>query len=450
MGDTRPRAWEAGESSRDAKTPRLDLLASAALGQNDLSGWDEWPEVTGDKDWCNHVPTDSAHKDILDSSLQSDHAGVCADCQREDAEEEPGKCRPVHSRILVCLECGRQSCGDSESYLPYGHAQDHAKHGQHWVAAMFADPQAGFCFKCETEVSVYPEQEEMPGLIQAGGHAFGFDVHSGPVSGVLNLGYTWQGHEFGSANVQGYAIRGIPNRGSTCYVNAIVQCLLVLDKLRARMLRPDAPPGQLGLALMELFVETCVEDAVVGMLNPDKLLRRVRLHTDKFEAYRMHDSHELLDSLRSALHSEENEIETPNRQRGAATVIDSIFRGEISYTRSCIRCGSSLVLHDQFYELALPLPSKEHPSRSAAAPQTSESLKSQPKKAGTQLIPTNEKCTSEKIQEVVKSGDSHILGSELKDVVVEKTPEPLEVGEFMHSCTHSKVLSAYFGDILVS
>jgi len=290
----------------------------------------------------------------------------------------------------------------------------------------------------------------MPGEIQAGGHAFGSDVPFGPVNGLPDIGYTWQCHEFGSANVQGYAIRGTPNRGSTCYVNAIVQCLLVLDKLRARMLGPDAPPGQLGLALMELFVETCVEDAVVGMLNPDKLLRRVRLHTDRFEAYRMHDSHELLDSLRSALHSEENEIETPNRQSGAATVIDSIFRGEISYTRSCICCGSSLVLRDQFCELSLPLPSKEHPSRSAAAPQTSESLKSQPKKAATQLIPTNEKSTSEKIQEVAKSGDSHILGSELKDVVVEKTPEPLEVGEFMHSCsTHSKVLSV-FGDVLVS
>ncbi|RLN05067.1 ubiquitin carboxyl-terminal hydrolase 1-like [Panicum miliaceum] len=314
--------------------------------------------------------------------------GECADCQRE---EEPGKCRPVNSRILVCLEYGRQSCGYSDTYLPYGHAQDHAKHEQHWVAAMFADPQAGFCFKCGTEVSVYPEQEEMSGELQAGGHAIGFDVHTGPVSGLLNLEYTWQGHEFGSANVQGYAIRGIPNRGSTCYVNAIVQCLLVLDKLRARMLGPDAPPGQLGLALMELFVET-------------------------------------------ALHSEENEIETPDKQRGADTVIDSIFRGEISYTRSCIYCGSSLVLHDQFCELSLPLPSKEHPSRSAAAPQTSESLKSQPKKAVTQLIPANEKSTSEKIQEVAKSGDSHILGSELKDVNVEKTPEPLEVDSSEAQC----------------
>ncbi|CAO2211592.1 unnamed protein product [Urochloa humidicola] len=424
MGDTRSRGWEAGESSRDAKTPRLDFLAAVASeemagrnGWEDL-GWGEWPDVTGDNNRCNHVPTDRAHKEILDSSLLSDDAGKCVGCQREE--------ELVNRRILVCLECGQQFCGDSDAYIPYGHAQDHAKQEQHWVAAMFADPQTGFCFKCGTEVSVYPEKEEMSDGIQAGGHAFGFDVHSNLGSGLLNLEETWHGHEFGSATVQGYAIRGMWNRGSTCYMNAIVQCLLVLDRLRAKMLAQDALLGHLGLALMELFLETSVADAVGSMLNPDRLLRSIRLHADKFEPDKMHDSYELLDSLRGALHSEENEIETPNRQIDAPTVIDSIFRGELSYTRSCIHCGSSQVPHDQVYELSLSLPSKEHPSRSVAAPQTSASLKSQPKKAATLLIPANEKSTSERIQSVAKSSDSYLLGSELKDVM-EKTPEPLEL-----------------------
>ncbi|CAL4999883.1 unnamed protein product [Urochloa decumbens] len=458
MGDTRPRGWEAGESSRDAKTPRLDFLAAVASeemtgrngrddlgweewpdvtgrnGQEDLGweewpdvtgrngredlGWEEWPDVSGDNNRCNHVPTDSAHKEILDSSLLSDDAGKCVGCQQEE--------ELANRRILVCLECGRQFCGDSDAYIPYGHAQDHAKQEQHWVAAMFADPQAGFCFKCGTEVPVYPEKEEMPDGIQAGGHAFGFDVQSGLVSGLPNLGDTWHGHEFGSASVQGYAIRGMWNRGSTCYVNAAVQCLLVLDRLRERMLAPDALLGHLGLALMEIFLETSLADDVGSVLNPDRLLRSIRLHADKFEPYKMHDSHELLNSLRDALHSEENEIETPNRQRGAPTVIDSIFRGELSYTRSCIHCGSSQVPHDQVYGLSLSLPSKEHPSRSDTAPQTSTSLKSQPKKVATLLIPANEKSTSERIQSVAKSSDSYLLGSELKDVM-EKTPEPLEL-----------------------
>lgn len=445
MGDTRPRAWEAGESPRDAKTPRLDLLAATALGVDDL-GWEQWPEVTSNNDQCNHVPTDDAHKDILSLSLLSDEAGECADCQRG---EEPGKRRSVNSRILVCLECGRQSCGDSDSYVPFGHAQDHAKQEQHWVAAMFADPQAGFCFRCGTEVPVYPEPEEMSVEIQAGGHAFVSDGNPDLVSGLLNFGDTWHGHDFRSASVQGYAIRGIPNRENTCYVNAILQCLLVLDKLRARMLGPDAPLGQLGLALKEFFVEASAADAVGGMLGPDKFLRSIRVHADKYQAYKMHDSYELLESFCSALHNEENEIETPNRKRGDPTVIDSIFRGELSYTRSCIYCGSSSVVHEHFCELSLPLTAVERSSRSSAAPETSGSLKSQPKNIATQLIPANEKTTSEKIQ-AVQSGDSHILSSEMKDAVVEETPEPLEVGEYTHSCTHSEVLTTSFGDVLVS
>ncbi|KAF8653797.1 hypothetical protein HU200_061918 [Digitaria exilis] len=444
MGDTRPRAWDAGESSRDAKTPRLDLLAATALGVDD-SGWEQWTEVTGNSDRCSHVPTDNAHKEILGSSLLSDDAGECADCQRG---EEPGKCRSVNSPILVCLECGRQSCVDSDNYVPFGHAQDHAKKEHHWVAAMFAGPQAGFCFRCGFEVPVYPEQEEMSGEIQAGGGAFGSDGYPDLVSGLLNFGDTWYGHEFRSANVQGYAIRGIRNRENTCYVNAILQCLLMLDKLRGRMLGSDAPLGQLGLALKELFVEASAADAVGSMLDADKFLRSIRVYADKYQAYKMHDSYELLESFCNALHNEENEIETPNRKRGDPTVIDSIFRGELSYTRSCVDCGSSSVVHEHFCELSLPLTAAERSSRSSAVPETSGSLKSQPKNIATQLIPANEKSTSEKIQAVPESGDSHILCSEMKDDVVEETPEPLEVGEFTHSCTHSKVLTTSFGDVL--
>ena len=53
--------------------------------------------------------------------------GVCKDCCRH---EEGSGGRPKYRRILVCLECGRHSCGDSRSYLPYGHAWDHARQEQ--------------------------------------------------------------------------------------------------------------------------------------------------------------------------------------------------------------------------------------------------------------------------------------------------------------------------------
>ena len=66
-----------------------------------------------------------------------------------------------------------------------------------------------------------------------------------------------------------------------------------------------SPPGHLRMALKELFVEASAADSVGGMLNPDELLRSVRLHAGKYEAYKMHDNYELLESLRNALQDEE-------------------------------------------------------------------------------------------------------------------------------------------------
>ncbi|KAJ1269292.1 hypothetical protein BS78_07G200200 [Paspalum vaginatum] len=348
MGDARPRAGEADKSSWDAIAPRLPTVVDDKL---------EWELY----DKCYHMPSEGTYKLILGSSLLLDAAGTkCQGCQNKD--------QLVGSFIFVCLECGWRSCGDLGSYLPTGHVQDHAKLERHWVSVMSSDLQTGFCYMCEISVLMYSDSVEM------------------------------------DSEEEGYAIKGIPNCGNTCYVSAMVQCLLALDKLQARMLGPDPPPGDLGRALKELFVEASTAHAGGGMLNPDKLLRSVRFHADKFKGNMMHDSYELLNSLCDALHNEENGIET---------VIDSVFRGELSETRTCLCCQSSSVVYDAFCDLSLALPSNK-------------SLKSQPKKDASQLLPENE-SNSVKIEEVAKSIDSHLIGSELCDVVVEKTPEPLVV-----------------------
>jgi ubiquitin carboxyl-terminal hydrolase 16/45 len=441
MVDTRPRLWEADESSRsrDSKAPRLDLLAATATVAaevDDLLGSrrEDCTELTGNGDddrCCDHVPTDSAHKDILSWSLLSDDAGMCEDCSREEGADG----RPKYRRILVCLECGRHSCGDSRSYLPYGHARDHARQEQHWVAALFDDPQTGFCFKCECERPLYPEPDDelgtITGEIQAGGggHVFGFDMPRDLATGLLNLGDAWRAAKLGSGNAEGYVIRGMPNRGNTCYMNATVQCLLALNKLWAWMLGPDPPPGHLGMALKELFVEASAADSAGRLLNPYRLLRSVRLHAGKYEAYKMHDSYELLESLRNALRDEESGIENPYRERGAPPIIDSIFRGELLETRSCIYCQFASTFHGHFWELSLSLPSKED---------LSKSIKSQPMKAATQLLSASESNLG-KID--AKSGDSHLLISEFNDLVADKTLDSMEVGEFLQSCTYSKFLT---------
>ncbi|KAJ1267199.1 hypothetical protein BS78_07G037900 [Paspalum vaginatum] len=433
MGDAGLRARKADESSRDAMVPEAPLV------MDDLLDQEEWQNPNHQ---CNHLPSESAYKQILISLLMLGDGGTnCEGCQSNDL--------PVGRRILVCLECGRRSCGDLACLVPRGHARDHAKKEQHWLAVQSNDPQTVFCYKCEINALMWSDsdsdsEEEMLDGIESGGDAFGSDVAPVPValSALPSLGDTSYDKEFGSANVQGYAIKGIPNRGSTCYMNAMAQCLLVLDKLQARMLGPDPPPGDLGRALKELFVEASSAHAVGDTLNPDKLLTSVRFHADKFQAHIMHDSHELLDSLRDALHNEGNGIEAPYRRNGAPTVIDSVFRGVLSLTRSCMCCQSCLVVYEHFCELSMALPSKDLTSRtrSDASPQTSKSLRSQTKKAAVQLFAENE-SSSVKIEEAAKSVDSY-LGLELKDLVVEKKTEPLEVdsAEAQHICQSKDVI----------
>jgi ubiquitin carboxyl-terminal hydrolase 16/45 len=117
-----------------------------------------------------------------------------------------------------------------------------------------------------------------------------------------------------------------------------------------------------------------------------------------------------------------------NRQSDAPTVIDSIFRFEILQTLSCKKCGHSSPTSHPFWDLTVDFPSKWHPTKSAALPQTSESPRSRKREIAGQLFPKDVQRNLEKMQTVSASCYSHVIGS---DVIVEKAQKPLEVGEFM-------------------
>ncbi|CAO2207365.1 unnamed protein product [Urochloa humidicola] len=465
MGKKTPPKGELEESPRRAKIPRLDPLAPAAAAPAPEASnlMEEGHEGTSANNRCNHVPADSA-RTRLSSSLLSEDAGRCVGCRREDAKgRRYRKQRPRESSILMCLECGRHlCCGVGGIEYPFGHSRAHAMKKQHWVAILYDDAEKGYCFNCNAEVGMpvefevdgyvigidvirdvvswlpkrllWPlpgvmghkrlrlEEVEMTGKIRAEGLASGSGVVPGPISGLPNLGDRLHSHELGSANTQGYAIKGIPNIGNTCYMNAILQCLLALDELQTRLLELDTK-GPYALALKELFEET---SAAGSLLNPHKIFKCVCMHNRDFIGGLMHDSHVLLSSLLKGLNEEE--MGTPNleRQITVPTFIDSIFGFELSQTLYC-KCGSKSVTHPFFHDLQLALPSKGHPTNSVASPQTSESPKSRQMSITVQLSPAHEQTNLEKMQTIAESGDFHLLGSELKKAIVEETPKPLEV-----------------------
>lgn len=112
-------------------------------------------------------------------------------------------------------------------------------------------------------------------------------------------------------------------------MSAVLQCLLVLGKLRERMLVLDRPKGPLAEMLKKLFVEASVAG---DELNPDEVLECIHTHSEpRFKVGAMEDSHEFLTVLREIL-----------KESDAPTVIDSIFGIEMLQTLSCKNCGPSL------------------------------------------------------------------------------------------------------------
>ncbi|KAL6598467.1 hypothetical protein ACP70R_046166 [Stipagrostis hirtigluma subsp. patula] len=99
--------------------------------------------------------------------------------------------------------------------------------------------------------------------------------------------------------------------------------------MRVWMLGRNAPTSRIGIALKELYV---AKNSAGGLLNPSKLLSRIRSMHPKLEGDQ--DSHELLCYLR-------NDLQDP-------TVIDSIFGGELFVTKSCRFCLSEQVRDDVY------------------------------------------------------------------------------------------------------
>lgn len=160
------------------------------------------------------------------------------------------------------------------------------------------------------------------------------------------------------------------------------------------------------------------------------LLAYVRKSDSRFVGAFMQDNHELLCCLRKKLDEEDRGTNPPNMQDDAVTptVIDSIFGGQLSSHISCKCCSFSSVSHVAFHDLSVPLPPTQ--SKSIASPPRTKGYKSQQKIHAELEV---DKRNPEKIHTIAEDSDSQ-SPSELEDVVLVKTSEPLKVGKFMCSC----------------
>ncbi|KAL5231237.1 hypothetical protein ABZP36_030013 [Zizania latifolia] len=322
--------------------------------------------------------------------------------------------------MLVCLVCELRFCHE--------HASSHAVATEHWVVLMFEKPNVAYCYECKVAFDI-----SLAGRMKIDDDVFFISTRKKDEWGMV-VDYEAGGHESGLAGGHAHAIKGIPNHGNTCYLNSLVQCLLVLEKLRERMLGPDAPMMLIGTALRDLFEDAGSVSNTRGPLDPSMLLACVWSLDTRFEGSSMQDSHELLCCLRDGLNEGRK---PPNMQEGgpsaeAPTAIDSIFGGQLLVTTSCKRCSLKSVSHDVFYDLSVPLPTKGSPVTSFPVKSWIKGRRT-PRKIHLKLPPLIDKSNKERNLTIAEGSYSQSPASESKDVAVVKTSEPLKVGKFIAS-----------------
>lgn len=137
------------------------------------------------------------------------------------------------------------------------------------------------------------------------------------------------------------------NYQNTCYFNAVLQSLLALDKLRARMLGPNAPTGKLGQELQKLFKKTNNTNGAGGVLMPEKLFLDICARNSDFRPGVMEDSNNMLASLIDGLKNEEG------------TIVELLFRSEFAKHISSKECEhTSVTTGCEYLDLSLTVPPK--------------------------------------------------------------------------------------------
>ncbi|KAL4591061.1 hypothetical protein LXL04_004009 [Taraxacum kok-saghyz] len=338
---------------------------------------------------CPHINA-GINLDKVSSKITSLESPKCEDCREGVVDKRSSKSKGKHVKkkgggtststtsdsksIWVCLECGQFTCGGvGFPTTPHTHATRHSKLNHHPLAIQLTNPNLRFCFPCNTLIPVQiseengeqkdafssivkvlktPPSSEKNSLdvedIWFGNGSIISEVKVKPVNTQINV-----------ENIGGfYIVKGLNNLGNTCFFNSILQNLLAMDKLRDHFLKLETPVGPLSVSLKNLFIKTNPSTFDKNVINPRSLFNAICTLAPHFKGYQQQDSHELLRFLLDGLCNEDRNVPKDN-----PSFIDSIFRGQICSSVSCLECGHTSIVYEPYLDLSLPLPTKKIPSK---------------------------------------------------------------------------------------
>lgn len=167
---------------------------------------------------------------------------------------------------------------------------------------------------------------------------------------------------------------GFENSGNTCYMNAVVQCLLYVDSfildlsaLDISVLERD--PLLKDIRSLKIFpsflgiISKARNESCSATLRLDYIRSAIGEEFSQFKGNRQQDAHEFLVSIlafvnaQTALLLKTKEGAPPDLRLPS----DRNFHSKINHTLTCLKCGYSRVISEHFYNLSLDLPVSESP-----------------------------------------------------------------------------------------
>jgi ubiquitin carboxyl-terminal hydrolase 8 len=144
---------------------------------------------------------------------------------------------------------------------------------------------------------------------------------------------------------------GLANIGNTCFMNSAIQCLSNIPQL-TEWAKNQQSNHQKNVTKAYSALIKSMWSGENSYVRPSDIKKRVSQHAPIFSDYAQKDSHEFMNSLLNALHSELGENNSSEEQ---SSIVTELFRIPTESGVTCLTCSTYDPIEETTYCLPLPL-----------------------------------------------------------------------------------------------